>query len=381
MLPGNQLAKLCIQACGRQALVAAAIQHDAGVTAYLAHIVLRIVHEEFLVVRIGIVGRIGKPEILPDHDAVAVAGLVEFFVGSLPDPVAYHGEIHLLMISYGDVVVACGVTQVEFAEAPVSAQPGNAGAVNPGGQAPVFGGIAHLAEAGFEVEFVRNSAVLEHRHRSIIQIGFAITVGPPQAWVLHPDCLADAALFSCRELHGQLEGRISYLSLPQHFAGIGGGISKQRLHRYIRNAGFGQIKHSLYERIGYGDIPLRAEADIPPYAYVAPADGRDPVPAYGRVESGIIGPKHASVRGYALESVALGRSGSGRAVDQHLHLIISFAYYIRNIEARPGEGSVYPAEGLAVQAHLRLPVDAAEIEEDLPALRTFVRKGAAVDEV
>ena len=55
MLPGNQLAKLGIQACGRQALVAAAIQHYAGVTTDLAHIVLRIVHEEFLVVRIGTV--------------------------------------------------------------------------------------------------------------------------------------------------------------------------------------------------------------------------------------------------------------------------------------------------------------------------------------
>ena len=99
------------------------------------------------------------------------------------------------------------------------------------------------------------------------------------------------------------------------------------------------------------------------------------------MEGGIIGPKHASVRGYALECVALGRSGSGRAVDQHLHLIISFADYIRDIEARPGEGSVNPAEGLAIQAHLRLPVDAAKVQEDLPALCALVREGAAVDEV
>ena len=64
-----------------------------------------------LVVGIRAVHRIGQPEILPHHDAVLVAGIVELVVAGLPHPVADHGEVHVLVVAHGHVVFARAVAQ------------------------------------------------------------------------------------------------------------------------------------------------------------------------------------------------------------------------------------------------------------------------------
>ena len=89
--------------------------------AYPRHPVAGICKEHRFVVRIRSVGRIGQPEILPDHYAVAVAGIVESLVRSLSDPVADHIEILQPVIADSDVVLFRAVVQVLLGEAPVSA--------------------------------------------------------------------------------------------------------------------------------------------------------------------------------------------------------------------------------------------------------------------
>ena len=147
---GYQFFKGCIQSCRRHAFVASAVKRDGRMTADLPHIIVRIVHEEFFVIRIRAVGRIGQPEILPDHDAVTVAGLIEFLIAGLPDPVAYHVEIEEFMIPHDYIIIARSKAQIQFAEAPVAAESGHSPAVDPGSQPAAFHRISHLAKAGLE---------------------------------------------------------------------------------------------------------------------------------------------------------------------------------------------------------------------------------------
>ena len=84
-------------------------------------IVFGICDEHILIVRIRTVGRIGQPEVLPYKDTVFVACVVELFVTRLAHPVAYHIEIHLLMIRDRLVVFIGTIAEEIFAEAPVAA--------------------------------------------------------------------------------------------------------------------------------------------------------------------------------------------------------------------------------------------------------------------
>ena len=69
-------------------------------------------HEEVLVGGVGAIPRIGEPEVLPDEEAVAVGGLVEFAVPGLADPVAHHGEVHVAVVTHGGFVLAGTVAQI-----------------------------------------------------------------------------------------------------------------------------------------------------------------------------------------------------------------------------------------------------------------------------
>ncbi|OAV63436.1 hypothetical protein Barb6_03746 [Bacteroidales bacterium Barb6] len=84
------------------------------------HEVVGIGHKEVVVIRYRPVVGVGKPEVLPNHYAVAVAGFVKLFIAYLPHPVAYHGEVHICVIGNGYVVFAPAIVEVGLAEAPVS---------------------------------------------------------------------------------------------------------------------------------------------------------------------------------------------------------------------------------------------------------------------
>ena len=102
--------------------------------AYAEEKVVEVVHEHIFIVRVRAVQRIGKPEILPDHYPVPVAGFIEFIIHGLPYPVAYHCEVLLLVQTDSGVVFFFTVAQVEFAESPVASAPTEPASVYPDGK-------------------------------------------------------------------------------------------------------------------------------------------------------------------------------------------------------------------------------------------------------
>ena len=93
----------------------------------------------------------------------------------------------------------------------------------------------------------------------------------------------------------------------------------------------------------------------------AVVDARHPVPADRGMESGIVSPQLPAVSRAARVSVSLVRTGMIRSVDLDLYLIAAFVRYAGDVKTGIGERPFDTSEGDAVQAHVRLPVDAVEI--------------------
>src|SRR5574344_2557430 len=89
--------------------------------ANLLYIVQCIGSEHIDIVRIWTVSRVGKPEILPNHNSVTVASLVKFIVSSHSHPIADHSEMHICVVSHCDVILAGPIVQIDFRETPVAA--------------------------------------------------------------------------------------------------------------------------------------------------------------------------------------------------------------------------------------------------------------------
>ena len=126
--------------------------------------------EQLFVVGVGTVPRIGQPEVLPHHDAVAVAGVVELIVARLPHPVAYHVVVHVAVVGHGRIVFAPAVVEVGLGEAPVAAEGDETLAVDEDLQCVVGVGIAHLTDSRLVVHHRRRPAVggLAHLEARII---------------------------------------------------------------------------------------------------------------------------------------------------------------------------------------------------------------------
>ena len=106
------LAQGAVDGHGWIALVAAHIETYAGMTAYAAQIVRGVIQEEGVIIGVGAVSRVGQPEVLPHHNAVAVARLIKFLVAGLAYPVAYHVTVHVAVVTHGHVVLAATVVEV-----------------------------------------------------------------------------------------------------------------------------------------------------------------------------------------------------------------------------------------------------------------------------
>ena len=83
-------------------------------------VVLCITEEKHVIIRIRSISRISQPEVLPDHDAMTVAGLIETLVTNLSHPVANHRTVHILMITHGDIILTRAVQQIMLIESPVT---------------------------------------------------------------------------------------------------------------------------------------------------------------------------------------------------------------------------------------------------------------------
>ena len=103
--------------------------------------------EHVLILRVWSVAGVGEPEVLPHHDAIFVASLVELLVAGHAHPVANHVEVHVAVVTHGDVILAASVEQVLLAEAPVAAERNEAFAVDVHRQAGVDVLVCHLSDA------------------------------------------------------------------------------------------------------------------------------------------------------------------------------------------------------------------------------------------
>ena len=103
-----------------------------------------IAHEHHLVVGIRSVGRVGKPEVLPHHDAILVASVIKLLVAGHSHPVANHIEVHVAVQAHGNVVFPLAIVEVRLRESPVSAERHDASPVDEKFQLRVRVGISHL---------------------------------------------------------------------------------------------------------------------------------------------------------------------------------------------------------------------------------------------
>src|ERR1039457_1859141 len=178
---GEGGADAVVDGLGRVALVAADVDAYRGMAAYAEHVVLNVAQEHGIVVGIGAIPGIGQPEILPDDDAVAVAGFVELVLADLAHPVADHVEIHFRVIAHGGVVFAGAVAQHAFAEAPTAALGNEAAAVDPHFERAAFFAVSELTDARLELFGVGNGVGGGFELQAhVVEIGRAVSGGPPQ---------------------------------------------------------------------------------------------------------------------------------------------------------------------------------------------------------
>ena len=149
---GNQLAKAIVEHFGRIALVATAVEHDARMLPDFQHHVAGVLHEEFVVVRVGAVGRISQPEVLENHHTIAVASLVELAVANLSHPVADAVQMHVAMIAHGCVIFAATIAEVVLRESPVAAHWHEAHTIDKNLQMSGGVSIGDFSNSSFKVE-------------------------------------------------------------------------------------------------------------------------------------------------------------------------------------------------------------------------------------
>ena len=74
-------------------------------------IIFEVINKHIRMDGIGAIGRIGEPEILPDHNSIGVASIIKCFVINLTHPISDHIKIHVLVIPDSCVVFAGTIAQ------------------------------------------------------------------------------------------------------------------------------------------------------------------------------------------------------------------------------------------------------------------------------
>src|ERR1035438_7996117 len=323
--------------------------------------------EHGIVVGVGAIPGIGEPEILPDDDAVAVAGFVELVLADLAHPVADHVEIHFRVIAHGGVVFAGAVAQHAFAEAPTAALGNEAAAVDPHFERAALFAVGELADARLELFGVGNGVggVFELQAH-VVEIGRAVSGGPPQLRVDELQGVLDALELGGGEGDGEIEGLGAEASAQRAGDGGGGMILKDHLDLDGGTGGIGERQDRADEGIPQGDGAGSVEVDAVPDTGFAAADGGDPIPPDGSVKGGIIRAESAAVLIGAHHGGFLDAAGRGGFEDAHSDGVFAAGEQLRgHIEAAADEGALDAAEFFAVEEDFDFPIDAVEVEPDL----------------
>ena len=140
------LSQHLVDGCRREALVSTAIDTDTSMAADAGDVIGRVLQEHLVVIRIRSVPWVSQPEVLPDHDTILIACLIQFLITNLTYPVANHIVVHLLMVANGSIVFTSTVVEVGLRESPVTTQWVQSLAIDVDLGLGIQVGIAHLAD-------------------------------------------------------------------------------------------------------------------------------------------------------------------------------------------------------------------------------------------
>ena len=252
----DDTAQRLVDLFGRKTFVTSAVKADRRMAANPFHIIFRIGDKHFRIIRIGSVGRVSQPEVLPDHDTVAVASLIKLLVADHADPVTHHRKVHIGMVSHGDIIFTAAIVQIRFTEAPVTTTTDKATAIYKETQDMIIFIERHLADTDFEVFRIRNLIIHFKGEVGIVEVRRAVTFRPPQARVLHLqlreilDIENDRLLFSRRQGNRLLECDISYLAFQRTVYRIGIVVLHDHLGCQRSGSRIGQRQDRRNKRIG-----------------------------------------------------------------------------------------------------------------------------------
>ena len=341
------------------------------------HVIFGIGNEHLGVIRIGAVGRVGQPKVLPDHDAVAVAGFVKLFVTDHADPVTHHREVHIGVIGHRDVVFATAIVQVRLTKTPVSAATDKATSVDEEAQYTVIFIKRHLTDAGFEVTCIGYLIADFKRKVRVVKIRSAVPFRPPQARMSHVQlrisCRVenDCFFFARSQLDRLFKRDFADFAFERTLHGFCIPVPDDDAGRQLGRGRIGQGKYGAHKRIGDGDMARRCERYVVPYSDVASAHGRNPVPSDRCMERRIIGAQNTSVKVGALTVLLFDGADVRILHNLDRNHILPRNDKVGHVELAPHESSLDTSQFVAVQIHVGFPVDTVEIEEQTILFEVF----------
>ena len=353
-----------------------------------AYVILGIGDEQVRIIRIGPVSRIGQPEVLPDHDTVTVASLIEFFIADHAHPVAQDVHVHIGMISDSCIVFTSAVVQVRLTESPVAAASDEAPSVDIHIQNTLVLIEGHLADTGLVRKAVRKFSVGLERESSIIEVRLTISVGPPQTRMFHIQLSeafrSEKDLFLFAGFQSNLLGKTE--STDTSFQHTLNFLVAVVLHESMSGKAHGssvrQREYTLYQRITDGYVTGAYKLHIVPDTDISAADRRDPVPADRCMEGRIVRSQDSSVEVCALLVLFLDSSQVAVLHDLYRKNILSGNNQLRHIQFAADERAFDVACFPAVQIDMSLPVDSVKVQEHPVFDETFGnRKLVTVPEI
>ena len=145
-----------------------------------------------------------EPKLIPDHDAILIAGVVEGLVRSHSHPVANNIEIHLLVKAEPSVVVSAVAAEDELGHAPTSPLKKERHSVDSEMENTILLGVGVLLDAKGDLLAVGNLLAGLKLQGAGVEVGVAIAVGPPEPRMGN----TQRAIFRRREFDGlRLIGR------------------------------------------------------------------------------------------------------------------------------------------------------------------------------
>ena len=233
-----------------------------------------------------------EPELVPNHQAIAVAGIIKSLVGGHAHPIADHVEVHLLVETELRVIVLPVAAQHEFGHAPAAPLGKDTNAVDMEVQNAAIRVVGILADTEADRLGIGNRPADPKGQPAGVEAGSAVAIRPPEPRISDPksgDCRAVQR--HSRRLAGAESDRprecdAAGLDHAGQYAGCRRGrrIGKRDLHRQVSLSAGRQV--CSYPGVSEGNGACPAEINVFVDAHVQAGDARHPIPATTANERG-----------------------------------------------------------------------------------------------